>query len=57
MKGEPAKNVTYQARIQADASEAELIELMKHTDNVSEIQNTLRIETPVTVKHIEVIAS
>ena len=54
-EGEPAKNVTYRARVTAQASEAEIRELMRHTDRVAEIQNTLRVETPVTLSSIEVV--
>jgi organic hydroperoxide reductase OsmC/OhrA len=55
-EGEPAKNVTYRARATARANEAEIRELMSHTDRVAEIQNTLRVETPVTLNAIEVVA-
>jgi hypothetical protein len=27
---------------------------MKHTDQVAEIQNTLRVETPVVLSHLEI---
>ena len=54
-EGEPAKNVTYRAKIIAQASAAEIRELMSHTDRVAEIQNTLRVETPVTLSGIEVV--
>ena len=53
-EGEPAKNVTYRARVFSQASEEEIRELMKHTDTVAEIQNTMRIETPVVLTQIEV---
>ena len=52
-EGEPAKNITYSARVSAHASEAEIRELMTHTDRVSEIQNTLRNATTVTLNRIE----
>src|SRR5512134_1536231 len=48
-EGEPARNVTYWAKVTAQASEADIRELMSHTDRVAEIQNTLRVETPVTL--------
>ncbi len=48
-EGEPAKNVTYQAKVTAQASEEAVRELMKYTDQVAEIQNTLRVGTPVTL--------
>ena len=53
--GEPARNIVYRAKVKADASEDEIRELMKFTDTVVEIQNTLRIETPVVLSEIEVV--
>ena len=53
--GEPARSVSYRARIIAQASEAEIRELMQHTDRVAEIQNTLRVGTPVVLSNIEVV--
>ena len=52
--GEPANNVTYRAKVTAQGSEAEIRELISHTDRIAEIQNTLRGETPVTLTGIEV---
>jgi uncharacterized OsmC-like protein len=52
-EGEPAKSVTYRARIDAQACEAEIRELMQYTDTVAEIQNTLRMGTPVILADIE----
>ena len=46
-EGEPAKNVSYRAKVTAKASNAEIQELMTQTHRVAEIQNTLRHETPV----------
>jgi organic hydroperoxide reductase OsmC/OhrA len=54
-EGSPATNVTYQAKVAAQASAEEIQALMKHTDQVAEIQNTLRVETPVTLSGIEVV--
>ena len=56
-EGEPAKNVKYRAKVTAEASEEEIRELMKFTDTVAEIQNTLRMETPVLLSEIEVVKS
>jgi uncharacterized OsmC-like protein len=53
-EGEPATNVTYRAKVTANASEAEILDLMRYTDTVAEIQNTLRIETPVSLSSMEV---
>lgn len=54
--GEPARNVSYRAKVTAQASEADIRELMRQTDGVAEIQNTLRQETPVTLSGIEIVA-
>lgn len=53
--GDPASNVTYRAKVAAQASEEAILDLMQHTDRVSEIQNTLRVVTPVTLRHVEVL--
>lgn len=54
VEGQPAKNVIYRAKVFADASEDDVRELMKFTDTVAEIQNTMRTETPVILTEIEV---
>jgi uncharacterized OsmC-like protein len=54
-EGEPAKNVTYRAKVFSPASEEEIRELMKVTDKVAEIQNTLRAETPVVLTETEFV--
>lgn len=54
-EGEHAKNVTYQAKVFAQASEDEIREMMKFTDTVAEIQNTLRIETPIILSKMEAV--
>jgi len=54
-EGEPAKNVAYRAKVAAQASEEEIRKLMRFADTVAEIQNTMRVETPVTLSRIEVI--
>lgn len=41
-EGTPAKNVTYQAKVAAKATAEAIQELMKCTDQVAEIQSTLR---------------
>ena len=53
-EGEPARNVSYRAKVTAQASEAQIRELLSHTDRVAEIHNTLRLETPVILSGIEV---
>jgi organic hydroperoxide reductase OsmC/OhrA len=41
--GEPARNIVYRAKIKAlHANQEQVTELMKHTDRVAEVHNTLR---------------
>ena len=40
--GHPVANLVYHATVEANASEEAILTLMKHTDTVAEIQNTLR---------------
>ena len=54
--GEPARNVTYRARVAAQAGEDEIRQLMLQTDRVAEIQNTLRLGTPVELAQVEVVS-
>lgn len=54
-EGEPTRNVSYRAKVAAQASEAQIRELMSHTDRVAEIQNTLRRGTLVTLDDIEIV--
>jgi organic hydroperoxide reductase OsmC/OhrA len=54
--GEPARNVTYKAKVSAYAAKSEIDDLMIHTDTVAEIQNTLRKATQVTLNSIEAIS-
>ncbi len=53
--GEPAENVTYGAKVHARGTEEEIRALIEYTDTVAEIQNTLRVETPVKLSHMEII--
>lgn len=55
--GDPATNVTYQATVEAQATEEEIQALMTHTDTVAEIQNTLRMATQVTLKTIKAVSN
>jgi len=54
-EGEPATNVTYRAKVKAKATEEAIRTLMMYTDQVAEIQNTLRIATPVALSHVEAL--
>ena len=50
--GSAAQDVTYSATVEAEASEETIRELMRHTDTVAEIQNTLRQATVVTLAEV-----
>ena len=54
-EGGAASNVSYRARVKAGASRQAVLDLMRHTDTVAEIQSTLRAATPVTLGDCEVI--
>ncbi|MGW8251605.1 MAG: OsmC family protein [Anaerolineales bacterium] len=55
-EGLPARNITYRARVAAVASEDEIRTLMRVTDYVAEIQNSLRVETPVVLDSLQVVS-
>ena len=54
-EGGAASNVSYRARVKAAASRQAVLDLMRHTDRVAEIQNTLRAATPVALGECDVI--
>ena len=56
--GEPvrAQNVTYSTRIEAEASEADILALIEQTDQVAEIPNSLRLGTPVILVNAQAIS-
>ena len=53
--GEPGRNIHYGARVAAYAPEAEILELMRHTDRVAEIQTTRRAGMPVSLTRLEAV--
>jgi len=53
--GEPAKDIVYKVKVKADAGEQEIRELITFTNTVVEIQNTLRIGTPVVLTEFEAV--
>jgi organic hydroperoxide reductase OsmC/OhrA len=55
--GEPARGVHYRARVQAEASQQEILDLMRHTDTVAEIQNTLRRAIPVELANLQPVST
>jgi hypothetical protein len=54
--GERARNVIYRARVAARASDEAIRTLRQQTDQVAEIQNTLRSATAVTLIQIETVS-
>ena len=54
-RGSPANNVSFDVKISADASEEEIEKLLHLTDSVAEIQNTMRISVPVTLRNTEIL--
>lgn len=54
-EGEPGKNISYIARVAADAGDEEIKDLMQYVDKVAEIQNTLRVQNLVPLKSYEII--
>ncbi len=46
-RGEAARKIEYRVSVAADATEEEVMSLVRHTDSVAEIQNTLRQRLPV----------
>ena len=52
-EGDGARNISYSSSIEGSGSEEDLLALMRHTDTLAEIQNTLRSGTPVRLVHCE----
>ena len=55
-EGDPATNVTYRAKVTAQASEEDIRALIEQTDRLTEIQNTLRRGTSVVMTGIEAVS-
>ncbi|HST05426.1 MAG TPA: OsmC family protein [Chloroflexia bacterium] len=55
--GEPPLNINYGAKVTADASKEEIEALMRYTDTVAEIQNSLRRPIPVTLDKVEAVTT
>jgi organic hydroperoxide reductase OsmC/OhrA len=54
--GNPAENITYRAIVEAEASKDAIVDLMKHTDTVAEIQNSLRQANRLTLTSVEAVS-
>jgi Predicted redox protein, regulator of disulfide bond formation len=46
----PASHIVYRVKVNAGASEEKIQELIMYVDSIAEIQNTLRLGTPVTLE-------
>ncbi len=57
--GDPvrAQNVTFAVKVEAEAPEEKILELIKHTDAVAEIPNSLRFRTQVSMTKTEPISN
>lgn len=57
--GEPvrAQNVSFDVALEADATERELLDLIRHTDRVAEIPNSLRLGAEVKLADAKAIPS
>ena len=49
-EGEPARAIRYNASVDARSPREAILELMRHTDRVAEIQNTIRKGMPVVLE-------
>lgn len=54
-EGAPARNVIYRATVAASATAEEIRDLMRYTDSVAEVQNTLRALTEVRLVGVDAV--
>jgi uncharacterized OsmC-like protein len=52
-EGAPAKDIRYRAAVDAKAERDAILDLMRHTDTVAEIQNTLRASSHVSLEECQ----
>jgi uncharacterized OsmC-like protein len=52
-EGEPARSIMYKASVAASAPQEKILALMRYTDSVAEIQNTLRCSPPIVLSECE----
>lgn len=52
-EGKPGFNIQYESKVDCDATEEEINDLIFYVDQVAEVHNTLRVGTPVTLKNIK----
>ncbi len=54
-KGEPAQSISYRASVKANGAREDVLALMKYTDSVADVHNTLRRSTPVVVADCQIL--
>jgi uncharacterized OsmC-like protein len=56
--GEPprAQNVRYSTRVEAEAPEDEILELIQHVDDIAEVHNTLRAGSTIELLEAEAVS-
>jgi organic hydroperoxide reductase OsmC/OhrA len=54
--GAPASQLSYSVTVFARASEAAILDLIRHTDSVAEVQNTLRQGVPVRLEAAKAVS-
>ncbi len=57
-QGDPvrAQNVTFSVRVEANASERQILDLIQHTDKVAEVHHSLRMGTEVSLAPAEAVS-
>ncbi len=55
-EGKPASDIIFTARIEADATEGQILDLAKRTDEVAEIHGTVRERVPVWLDRVEAVS-
>ncbi|WP_290792318.1 OsmC family protein [Flavihumibacter sp. UBA7668] len=50
-EGTPGFNIQYETKVDCDATEEEIKDLIFYVDQIAEVHNTLRVGTPVTLKN------
>ena len=49
-EGNPGYNIQYEAKVESDATDEEIKDLILYVDKIAEVHNTLRLGTAVTLK-------
>jgi len=55
-EGDPAKNIIYSTRIEAETTEEEILSIAEHTDRVAEVHNTIRKGMPVMLAKVDAVS-